>query len=68
MLQDERNKHGGDMLLNGRAPRPGEMMKLPLLANTFKVSRFPDTCPQSMCFSTCRILTVQQHVQSTSCC
>ena len=32
------NKHGGDMLLEGRAPKAGEIMRMPHLANTFRVS------------------------------
>lgn len=31
------NKHGRDMLLGGRAPKAGEIMRMPYLANTFKV-------------------------------
>ena len=31
------NAHGGDMLLGGRAPRAGDVMKMPHLARTFKV-------------------------------
>ena len=31
------NAHGTDMLLNGRAPKAGEIMRMPLLAKTFKV-------------------------------
>ncbi|XP_006820927.1 glutathione hydrolase-like YwrD proenzyme, partial [Saccoglossus kowalevskii] len=36
LLKDPKNIYGGDMLLNGKAPRVGEIMKMPLLANTFK--------------------------------
>ncbi len=31
------NRHGGDMLLNGHAPKAGEIMRMPHLANTFRV-------------------------------
>uniref|UniRef100_A0A8W8N0K7 Gamma-glutamyltransferase ywrD n=1 Tax=Magallana gigas TaxID=29159 RepID=A0A8W8N0K7_MAGGI len=34
--KDPNNYYGKDMLLNGRAPRHGEVVRLPLLANTFK--------------------------------
>eukprot|EP00105_Crassostrea_gigas_P040115 XP_019924263.1 PREDICTED: uncharacterized protein LOC105331781 [Crassostrea gigas] len=36
LLSDPNNYYGKDMLLNGRAPRHGEVVRLPLLANTFK--------------------------------
>ena len=32
------NTHGRDLLLDGRAPTAGEVMRMPLLANTFRVS------------------------------
>ncbi|KAK7507214.1 hypothetical protein BaRGS_00001149 [Batillaria attramentaria] len=35
-LQAPANRHGRDMLLNGRAPRHGEIITLPRLADTFK--------------------------------
>ncbi|XP_064641150.1 glutathione hydrolase-like YwrD proenzyme [Lineus longissimus] len=35
-LTGETNPHGGTMLLNGKPPRQGEIMKLPCLANTFR--------------------------------
>ena len=31
------NKHGSDMLLNGEAPRAGDVMKMPHLTATFEV-------------------------------
>lgn len=31
------NTHGEDLLLGGRAPTTGEVMGMPLLANTFRV-------------------------------
>lgn len=37
-LKNPRNKHGSDLLLNGEAPRAGDIMKMPLLASTFEVS------------------------------
>ena len=36
-LEDEPNTHGRDLLLGGRAPRAGEVMKMPHLAETFRV-------------------------------
>jgi gamma-glutamyltranspeptidase/glutathione hydrolase len=33
---DLASKHGGDMLLEGRAPKAGEIMRMPHLANTFR--------------------------------
>ncbi|XP_048759135.2 glutathione hydrolase-like YwrD proenzyme isoform X2 [Ostrea edulis] len=36
LLTDPNNIHGKDMLLNGQAPKHGEIMRFPLLANTFK--------------------------------
>ena len=35
---DLSNEHGGDMLLDGKAPKAGTIMRMPHLANTFKVS------------------------------
>ena len=32
------NTHGKDMLLNGQAPKAGDIMKMPFLAKTFKVT------------------------------
>lgn len=37
-LQAPANIHGKDLLLDGKAPRTGEIMKMPHLANTFRVS------------------------------
>ncbi len=37
-LTKDGNTHGRDMLLKGVAPKAGEIMKMPFLANTFKVS------------------------------
>ena len=37
LLQDPKNRHGNDMLLNGHAPRHGDIMRMPLLARTFRV-------------------------------
>lgn len=37
-LTDIGNTHGKDMLLDGQAPKAGEVMRMPLLAKTFKVS------------------------------
>ena len=31
------NPHGGDLLLNGKAPKAGEVMRMPQLARTFRV-------------------------------
>jgi len=31
------NKHGSDMLLDGKAPNAGDVMKMPHLATTFEV-------------------------------
>ena len=36
-LMKPSNRHGGDMLLSGRAPKTGEIMRMPNLAKTFKV-------------------------------
>ena len=36
-LSDACNKHGKDMLFKGTSPRAGDVMKMPLLAKTFKV-------------------------------
>ena len=38
-LIDPVNKHGCDMLLNGGAPKAGDVMKIPLLAKTFQASQ-----------------------------
>ena len=35
-LKEERNVHGGDMLLHGDAPQHGQVMVLPHLAQTFR--------------------------------
>lgn len=35
---DLQTTHGGDLLLGGRAPRAGDLMKMPHLASTFRVS------------------------------
>ena len=37
LLKDKRNKHGGDLLINGEAPKHGQVFKNPYLAETFKV-------------------------------
>ena len=37
-LKDPENRHGSDLLLNGQAPRAGDVMTMPLLASTFEVS------------------------------
>lgn len=37
LLTDPKNRYGGQMLLNGRAPKAGEIMKMPDLARTFRV-------------------------------
>ena len=34
------NTHGRDMLLSGRAPRAGDIMRMPFLAQTFRVRNF----------------------------
>ena len=36
-LRDHGNPHGQDMLLEGKAPKAGEIIKMPHLATTFKV-------------------------------
>lgn len=36
-MQLKRGPYFNELLINGRAPRPGEVMKLPHLANTFKL-------------------------------
>ncbi|XP_063297067.1 glutathione hydrolase-like YwrD proenzyme [Pelobates fuscus] len=36
VLQDPRNKHGTELLVNGQAPQHGQIFKNPFLANTFK--------------------------------
>ena len=36
-LKETSNTHGKDLLIDGRAPRHGEIMKMPKLAQTFKV-------------------------------
>ena len=36
-LKQSDNVHGTDLLIDGRAPRHGEIMKMPKLAQTFKV-------------------------------
>ncbi|CAG2199982.1 ggt [Mytilus edulis] len=36
LLTNSRNKHGKDMLIQGRAPMTGEVIRLPHLAKTFK--------------------------------
>ncbi|XP_071130396.1 glutathione hydrolase-like YwrD proenzyme [Mytilus edulis] len=36
LLTNSRNKHGRDMLIQGRAPMTGEVIRLPHLAKTFK--------------------------------
>lgn len=36
-MQLKRGPHGNELLLNGRAPRAGDVIKLPHLANTFKL-------------------------------
>lgn len=35
-LKDPENRHGSDLLLNGQAPRAGDVMTMPLLASTFE--------------------------------
>ena len=37
-LLDPTNPHGRDFLLEGKAPKAGDIMKMPHLAETFKVS------------------------------
>jgi len=37
-LKDSRNLYGDDLLLNGNAPNAGEIMTMPHLAATLKVS------------------------------
>ena len=41
-LMNPKNLYGKDMLLNNRAPRTGEIMRMPILAKTFKVSTNTD--------------------------
>ncbi|XP_064617708.1 glutathione hydrolase-like YwrD proenzyme [Liolophura sinensis] len=36
VLSQAGNTHGKDMMIDGRGPRQGEIMKMPLLANTFR--------------------------------
>ncbi|ESO87456.1 hypothetical protein LOTGIDRAFT_220165 [Lottia gigantea] len=36
LLKDPENKHGQDMLLDGEAPKHGQVIKLPKMAQTFK--------------------------------
>ena len=36
-LRDPGNPHGHDMLLNGQAPKAGDIMTMPQLAATFRV-------------------------------
>ena len=38
LQQDLIDNHGEDLLLNGKAPAAGDVMKMPLLAETFQVS------------------------------
>ena len=40
-LLNPKNRHGKDLLLNNRAPRAGEIMRMPTLAKTFKVRLSP---------------------------
>lgn len=47
-LKNPRNKHGSDLLLNGEAPRAGDVMKMPLLASTFEVSILSSRLPNAM--------------------
>jgi len=37
-LQDPKNVHGRDLLIKGRAPRHGEIMRMPHLAQTMRVT------------------------------
>lgn len=37
LLQDKRNVHGRDMLVEGLAPRCGQVFRNPNIANTLKV-------------------------------
>ncbi|XP_053316141.1 glutathione hydrolase-like YwrD proenzyme [Spea bombifrons] len=37
LLQAPHNKHGAELLINGQAPKHGQIFKNPYLANTFKV-------------------------------
>ena len=46
-LLDPSNAHGGDMLLEGKPPKAGEIMKMPHLAATFRVGFFFCVCVSS---------------------